>query len=694
MDTNNESISKSAVFYQGNLPGGLYRLRNQTSLMITGTRSNDEEVRRLDIDQLIDIARKYVEAWGALANAEVSHTLQRHLADHDQFISVSVPEALYGQPFPCMLKCTNPACSVIDFFQGREGDEKRLEAMLSSARVGWFHGRKRVKCKMPGCNGYMRQVNYSAVHRCGHIRTLTIPPGMRRTRKLAFVDTGSSIAESKFFDADNRSAASYHALQDKCSICKDEYQDAMGTSLRAAPVRNSEQLFAHNVQYLSLSKEAGKTIELITSFLGDPDAPITKEGGDIARGIMLCLTGREDAQVLIDHAAALWASGPSDSDNIDKLRADLKKAQEDKEQALAGIPTEELRATVEKAMDGLVQKAQEALDKAQGRFSQTEVFEDKDVGVLRDMGSHRRALESILLPQDTANARETLVDYSCLAAGPQQAQLVRDIDHLRDRYHIKEVAHYKRINVVMASIGFTREKKGPPEGPPGGVVPTVLNPYSDQQRVSSTPKSSIYALPAETEAIEVKLDPIAVLQWCIDAGDWQNPGPEVMGDAALAMEYLLKASPALRMDPVDVMRDTKDRPLAESAPFHLLHTISHCLVGSVKRHTGYDEKSVSEYLLPMNLSILLYVSSVQNYTSGGLRLLFEHYLSQWLDDACNYALSCAFDPVCSDKGSTCSGCVQIILGCETFNHGMSRSYIHGGKLEEGPGNKIKQGFWS
>ena len=693
MGTNdNESISKSAVFYQGNLPGGLYRLRNQTSLKITGVRSNEEEARGLDIDQLIDIARKYVKAWDAMTNAKVSYTLNRHLADYEQYISVTVPEALYGQPFPCMLQCTNSSCKVLDFFTGRKDDERRLQEMRQPSRVGHVHGRKRIKCKMPSCSGYMRQVPFTAVHRCGHVRPLTIPPGMRRTRNLAFDDTGSSIAEGKFFDADNKNAASYHALQDKCSTCKDDYKDAAGTNLRASPIRNSEQMFAHNVQYLSLSKEAGQLIALISSFLGD--AAMTNEGIDIARGIMLCLTGREKAQTLIDHAESLKAIGPLSSADVDKLKDELKTAEENRDKVLSSIDDVILKTNTETILNQAIDKIRQKLQNAMGKFSQTEVFKEKDVGVLRDIGTHRRALESILLPHDSSNARETLMDFSRLAPAQQQVQLVRDISHLKDRYHICEVAHYKLINVVMASVGFTREKKDPPEGVPGAVVPTVLNPYSDQQRTGGNPKSSIYALPAATEAIEVKLNPVKVLRWCIDSADWSDPGYEITGNPSSAMEYLLKESTALRMDPIDVIRETKAYPLTISAPFHLLHTISHCLVGSVKRHTGYDEKSISEYLLPVNLSILLYVSSIQNYTSGGLRMLFEHYLSQWLDDACNYALSCTFDPVCSDKGSTCSGCVQIILGCETFNHGLSRAYIHGGKLDGGPGNTIRQGFWS
>jgi hypothetical protein len=42
-------------------------------------------------------------------------------------------------------------------------------------------------------------------------------------------------------------------------------------------------------------------------------------------------------------------------------------------------------------------------------------------------------------------------------------------------------------------------------------------------------------------------------------------------------------------------------------------------------------------MLPMDLSFLLYISSVQDYTAGGMLTLFRHYLQSWFDDASMYA---------------------------------------------------------
>mgnify|MGYP001336002624 CR=1 FL=1 len=57
--------------------------------------------------------------------------------------------------------------------------------------------------------------------------------------------------------------------------------------------------------------------------LKQANVPLTKEGVDIARGIMLCLTGREDAQTLIGHAESLKASGPLSNSEVDELKEEL-----------------------------------------------------------------------------------------------------------------------------------------------------------------------------------------------------------------------------------------------------------------------------------------------------------------------------------------------------------------------------------
>ena len=114
---------------------------------------------------------------------------------------------------------------------------------------------------------------------------------------------------------------------------------------------------------------------------------------------------------------------------------------------------------------------------------------------------------------------------------------------------------------------------------------------------------------------------------------------------------------------------------------------------TARRHSGYDSQSLTEYLLPMDLSFLIYVTSVQNYTAGGLLTLFQHYLRRWFEVASLHAFNCAFDPICSDVGSACPGCIQIARGCETFNSGVSRAYLHGGFVDKAQSLWTPGGYW-
>lgn len=687
-----ESITKSQIFYRGYLPGGMYRMRNQCSVIVTGVRNNEVDARNIYEEQLYSVMQRYINAWEERPNARVSSLLLQHLEEPEANVRIVTPEAIYVQPFPIMLKCTS--CHAIDFFKGFKEDDERLREMKK--RLINRGGRKRISCSRPSCNGILRQMPYTSVHRCGSVQALSIPPQLRRTKHVGFKDVGSTFAENRFFDVDHPTNAAHHALQEKCPMCKTEFEDAEGLSRRASPVRSSNQMFPHNIHYLSLSKEMGVVLSNAGAIVGTPEMPLSQQGLSIAEGLFSCLIGNGTPDELVEHIREIPGVDDTSKDHIEELRKRLRDQESTRDSVLKASAAldEGAKALIAENFNQAIEKLKGELKMAEGRFSSVKALVGEGrQDIFHHLASNRRAFETAVLPLDCKASRKTLSTIALEAGGVRTAQLQQDRTYLSDNYHIAEIAHYGDINVVMGSVGYTRERNEPPEGPPGGVVPTTLMGYEDRSSDSTRTKSTVYALRAQTEAIEIKLCPRAVLKWCVDGAGWADPGADILGNEQKAMAYLLEHSRALRMDPVDVMAGTKDLPHYQSAPFHLLHTIAHCLVGSVKRHTGYDEKSISEYLLPMNLSILLYVSSVQNYTSGGLSMLMNHYLRQWFDDANNYALSCVFDPICTDKGSSCSGCIQIVLGCETFNSGISRCYIHGGRLEEEAETLFSEGFW-
>jgi hypothetical protein len=411
---------------------------------------------------------------------------------------------------------------------------------------------------------------------------------------------------------------------------------------------------------------------------------------DIAEGIGAGLLGLVDGASLAAQLRSLLEEEPG-GQNLDELRDKLEKKRKARDKYAVMAADDEDMAEMLSSIEKEIAALTEQLELATGRFKYVRTFLDDDM-TLSALASGRRAMEAVFLRKDYA-----LRDFETVVAEEPDAEqrelLAAGWRGLQARYGVLSASHIPNLKVVLSTVGFTRERGSPLDGLEPGEIPVTLNGFEEQCDESLRGKTAIYAMSASTEAILVRLDPRAVLRWCVDGAGWAAPAPEVLTNPVAARAHLLTQSAALRAAPGDVRSAMKERHPAEAAPFELLHTVSHCLLQTARRHSGYDSRSLMEYLLPIDLAVLLYVSSVQNYTSGGLLSLFKHAMPAWFADASLYAFTCAFDPLCSDRGGSCSGCVELPLACETFNHGLSRALIHGGSAGGDAGVIVGRGFW-
>lgn len=678
-----EFVSKSRVYFEGWLPGNVKRLKNESFAMVVGASNNDKESRQIDRDQLVTVAKKLVREWKELTNAAVDFRIDNALEHPEDHLEVVCPDQLYIDPFPLMLRCSS--CGVLEFHERfRQQDDVLKQA---ERRIKEQGGRKTIPCRRR-CGGIMQQVPYVAIHRCGNLTPIDIPFASQRVAELGYRDHGGSFLQSYFFDVAT-GLQTDHSLQGQCPACRGQYDR---TANQGRPIANPDCFHVHNIQYLCLKEDTGRLVSRVAALYGaDPGSQLAN---DVAEAVVSTLLGLNKPDALADHLYDCLKGGGPDSSQIESIIAELEKQRQALKAAESMPLDEETLKTVTGTMREKIEELESRLATASGRFSDVRTLFSAH-GVISHLGARRRAMEAALLPHDFRRERESVVDMAERELDLMRKDaLLQDMAVMRIRYGVENIAHYKEIRVVMASLGYTRELGTPtqesanPEYPP-----LTLMGYEDRSVQQLKGKTVIYALPANTEALQIHIDPRRVLRWCVDQIGWEHPGDEILRVKASSHAYLLAHCPALSMDPAEVLAETKNESLHRVAPFHLLHTISHCLLGTIKRHSGYDEKGVMEYLIPMDLSIVLYVTSVQNYTAGGLLTLFRHHLRQWFDDASNYAFNCIFDPICSDKGASCSGCVQIVMGCETFNHGLSRSYLHGGKLEAAQQLSIDEGFW-
>ncbi|MCU1727383.1 hypothetical protein NTD86_10345 [Pseudomonas sp. 7P_10.2_Bac1] len=673
-----EYVSRSRLFREAFLPGAYTRLRNQAYGQVMGVINSGSALDGVDKEQLREAVLNFVIDWGHAGGAVDPAFMT---AAEKKRLEIQSPSEISVSPAPLILTCR--LCKVLDFYDSREPEDRTLAKM--QARIKARNGRSFIACKRPGCSGEMIQVPYVSVHRCGLAKPIHIHPAARRSTNIGYRDEGSFF-HSSFFDVESGNKLS-GSTQDKCPACSNQYQDEI--QKRGTPLTSGESFYAQSTQYIALSEELGKLIaSLLQSLQGSPEGP-EGVGKDVSEGVALALLKLMSGRELQQKLDLLLSANVGDAEEQTALRAELERKR-------LSIAKYELQAEDDDFLAELLDatRKQAALIESQlaassGCFSAARKF-ISDPGRLIDLVSNRRTLEAVFLPHDV-QGRTIAQEIAETNDSVQRDLLATQWQSVQERYGIDSVTHIPDLRVVLTTLGYTREKGTPSVNP--GTPPVLLNAFADRVDEAMKGKTSIYAMSAKTEALWIRLDPRKVLRWCVDSAFLEPPGEEVFTDKARSHAYLLSHYYVLSMLPGKAAREIPSRNPEEGAPFNLLHTISHALMLTARRHTGYDSKSIQEYLIPMDLSVILYVSSVQNYTAGGLLTLFQHYLQPWFDDASMFAFNCAFDPVCTDGGNSCSGCVQIEIGCETFNQGLSRAYIHGGPANHEGSLLIQKGFW-
>lgn len=674
-----EYVSRSRLFREAFLPGAYTRLRNQAYGRVMGIINNSgSALEGVDKEQLREAVLTFVHDWESAGGA-VDPTFRT--AAEKKRLEIQSPSEISVSPAPLILTCKQ--CKVLDFYDSREQEDRTLAKM--QARIKERRGRTFIACKRHGCSGEMIQLPFVSVHRCGYATPVDIPPVARRSNNVGYRDAGSFF-HSSFIDVDSNDKLA-GTFQDDCPACSEQFDTEI--QMRGTPLTSGESFYAQSTQYIALSEDRGKLISRLLQCFQDAQAGAGGSAQDVSEGVALALLKKLSGRELEQKLSLMLSANVGDADEQAILRAQLekKKLSITKYEALAE-DDEDLAEMLDSTRKE-VAVIEGKLAASSGCFSSVRAL-IPELSTLVELVTNRRTLEAVFLPHDV-QGRTIDQEIEETSDSAQKDALAIQWQSVQDRYGIDSITHIPDLRVVLATLGYSRERSGPSINP--DVPPVGLNAFADRVDEAMKGKTSIYAMSAKTEALWIRLDPRKVLRWCIESAFLESPGDDVLKDKARSHAYLLNHYPVLAMHPGKAAREIPSRNPEEGAPFNLLHSISHALMLTARRHTGYDAKSIQEYLIPMDLSVILYVSSVQNYTAGGLLTLFQHYVQPWFDDASMFAFNCAFDPVCTDVGNSCSGCVQIEIGCETFNQGLSRAFIHGGPANREGSLIVRKGYW-
>ena len=680
-----EQVQNSRIFYEAFLPGAVTRLRSNALALVVGVSDKEEALEGLDRTQLVDAVRKFLADW-RLAGGAVDAMVEE-AAERNEF-RVQAPANVFVTPYPLVLRCQT--CGTLE---NHDKPRRQHENILASTynRISGGNGAWKpvIRCTHKGCDGRMTQVPFVVVHRCGHLSAMSTPPAARGTEQLGLRHNTGMYRQNVFFDLlSNDNVAS--AATEMCPTCSVGRTPDLSTLQKGTPVSGGDAFFPQVIQFVAMSKRPGELISSVQSeLLRLPEGTLSGRAKDLAEGVAYGLLGCVASQALQAQLLQILEGGEVNSEELSKIKLEREKLESEIQQLDALIAG---GMSLESARDGAKERLSKLISKmgaAEGTFLDVRQYIPQDT-VLLDLIEQRRTMEAVLLRHDVR--RQSIEQSIENTIDPVVREgRAQDWEAVQQTFGVHDIAHIPDLKVVLTAVGFSREKRAPERTP--NEIPVKLNPFEDRVRSAAKGKAMLYAMSAQTEALWIKLDPLKVLRWCSKYAGWETPPASAFASRAAAQAYLLTQSPALTAAPGQAAELTKNQGVTMAAPFHLLHTISHVLMLTARRHSGYDSQSLTEYLLPMDLSFLIYVTSVQNYTAGGLLTLFHHYLRRWFEDASLHAFNCAFDPICSDVGSACPGCIQIARGCETFNSGVSRAYLHGGYADKAQSLWVPGGFW-
>jgi hypothetical protein len=547
---------------------------------------------------------------------------------------VGVPERVNFEPFPIIVECS--ACG-------------HINSLADLSRLTYDTKTSCTRCK----KGHYRQLSYVVIHECGKLEPIPVPKCPTHGKvNLSFVDTGRFVTSVwKCNSGDYVRGMPRYQCDCAFSRITSADQSSGGSTSRKndkyARINDTSVLYSHTLHFVNL-----------------PENSINKL--------------REDSKPTGLLLAKLWGLIDGNIFGIADERRSFSSSSSNRTQQMA---------LVEKLMKDNPQDENIKSLASLLTADQSMPYGDKIDVVERDLPQTSGQQPSLGLIEHTAilDSLDVLQPKDVLSNMKQRGDSVGALDFEEgikfssDTMGFKEICCVTNFPIAMASFGYSRVSNIPGKA--------FLNPFYSQKVEGG--KVPIYAINTSAEAIMIQLDPIRVVKWLAANNLAISPENRNEYDSWVWLRNNLSRLSEFR----GLLNAPKDLlSPAEKAVLTLLHTISHLLMKQVE-WSGFDPESVSEYLIPETLTIIIHTNNYASFTIGGMVTLFEQRLHAWLKGVNNAAFDCAYNPICEDEGGSCSGCLHRQYNCESFNQYLSRSALKGGILLE-PQCEILSGFWT
>jgi len=190
---------------------------------------------------------------------------------------------------------------------------------------------------------------------------------------------------------------------------------------------------------------------------------------------------------------------------------------------------------------------------------------------------------------------------------------------------------------------------------------------------STDGKFPVYVNTSETEAMLFRLDPGKVLTWLQINELLPGIDVDIMNDAQKKAWFINNLSE------ISMFGEVEDNDSLTRHVYGLVHSYAHIVLRQMSLLSGFDQNSLSEYLIPKALTFIIYHNNRQAFNIGGMFTLFEHRLSDLFSRIRNFGDHCVYDPVCENQGGACHSCIYIAeYSCQGYNQNLSRNLLYGG----------------
>lgn len=468
------------------------------------------------------------------------------------------------------------------------------------------------------CGRGLRQLHYIAYHTCGEIKPLYVPKCPAHDMKSIVLDTKNSQRIANFV---------WYCAEPGCGFTRRVFQKCTcseNANMSITVHSKSETYYPHQVVFINLrddliekllNNESDTAYVILAAYFRLFDHPQTS-----LRALLSSNSdSNKDAQV--EHMIMLFRNmGFTEamiSEEIERLRS---KAEQQEGQQVVQLK-EQVRNLVQIEEAKLTHVAEQL-------FELIKLQEESKIKI--------RSIDGLPLSQDFKRSIKKI--------GLSNVRLVENLP------------------VTTAVFGYTRGSREPNH--------SRMKPFPSGAKTEN--KYPVYIDTTNSESLLFELDHRRVLEW-LKVNGLHDLDVNSMSDAEIKAWFLANLSD---VDPFGHI-DPADRITLYT--YSLTHSLSHLIMKSCTLLSGFDRNSLSEYIFDKALSFIIYTNNRQNFVIGGLYTTFENHLSDLLNRIIDLGDTCVYDPVCSEHGGACHGCMHIAeFSCDGYNRNLGRNYLFGG----------------